>query len=108
GLGGPLPGGALAPQLPPHDRRDLGAEQLDRAKHLVMRDGADAELREEAPMTEDLVLEQDLVDDLLRAADEQRAAGAAQRVELLARHGRPAALAAEAAHDLRVGGIEDV
>ena len=48
----------------------------------VVRHRADADLGEEAVVAEDLVLEEDLLDDLLRAADDERAAGRAQRVEL--------------------------
>src|SRR5690606_27741599 len=63
---GPLPLSLAGrtPHRPPHRRRDLRPEQLDRAQHLVVRDGADTELREEALVAEQLVLEQDLVDDL--------------------------------------------
>ena len=39
-----------------------------------MRHRADAELEQEARIAEQLVLEEDLVDDLLRASDEQCAA----------------------------------
>ena len=49
-------------------------------------------------MPEDLVLEEDLLGDLLRAADEVRAAQIAAGLELLAGHRRPAALAADAVH----------
>ena len=64
--------GVAAPRA--HDRRDLGAEQLDRAHDARVRQRADAELHEEAVVAEELVLEEDLLDDLLRAADEVRAA----------------------------------
>ena len=40
-------------------RSDFGAEQLDRAHHLVVRQRADAELHEESVVLEDLVLEQE-------------------------------------------------
>jgi hypothetical protein len=68
---------------------------------LVVRNGADAELHEEAVVAEDLVLPEDLLGDLLRRADEVRALQGGRRVELLAGHRRPAALAADAVHHLR-------
>ena len=49
------------------DRRDLGAEPLDRAQHVAVIDGAEAHVREVALVAEQLVLEQDLLGDLLRA-----------------------------------------
>ena len=58
----------------PNRRRDLGTQQLDGSHDMLMRHGADGELSEEALMAEELVLEQDLVDDLLRTADQQRPA----------------------------------
>ena len=68
-----------------HRGRDLGAEELDRAHDVGVRERADAELDQEAVVAEDLVLEEDLLGDLLRAADEVRAAQRAGGVELLAR-----------------------
>ena len=50
-----------------------------------VRHRADAELDEEAVVAEDLVLEEDLLDDLLRAADEVRAAQRRGGVVVLAR-----------------------
>ena len=72
-------------ELAAHGRRDLGAEQLDRAHDLRVRQRPDAELDEEAVVAEELVLEEDLLDDLLRAADEVRAAAAWPRRRSLAR-----------------------
>jgi hypothetical protein len=68
-----------------------------------VRDRADAHLREEALVAEELVLEEDLLRDLLRAADDERAARAAEGVELRGRHRRPPALAPDPVHHRRVG-----
>src|ERR1700733_12137197 len=56
-------------------RRDLGREQLDHAGDVRKRQAADVDLRQETLVAEQLALIQDLVDDLLRAADENRAMG---------------------------------
>src|SRR5580692_1130844 len=56
-----------------HDRRDLGGEQLDHPGDFCKRQAADVDLRQEALVAEQLALIEDLVDDLLRAADENRA-----------------------------------
>jgi hypothetical protein len=61
-------------KLSAHGRCDLGAEELDRPHDLRVRHRADAELNEKAVVVEELVLEEDLLDDLLRGADEVRAA----------------------------------
>ena len=50
------------------------AEELDRAQDLLVRHRADAQLEQEAVVPEELVLEEDLLDHLVRAADEVRAA----------------------------------
>lgn len=55
-----------------HRRRDLSPEELNGAKDRGVRHGADTELGKEALVTEKLVLEKNLVDHLLRVADEQR------------------------------------
>ena len=52
-------------------------------------------------MSEDLVLEEDLLDHLLRAPDEVRAAFRRGGVVVLAQHRRPAALAADPVHHRR-------
>src|SRR4051794_1783714 len=78
-----------------HDGRDLLAEELDRPHHLVVRHRADRDLQQEPLMPEDLMLEEDLVDHVLRAADEVRAAARARRIEVLSRHRPPAAFAAD-------------
>ena len=67
-----------------HLRRDLGPEQLDRPHHVGVRQRADAHLQQEPVVVEDLVLEQDLLDDLVRAADEVRAAQLVRGEVLLA------------------------
>src|SRR5580700_4687403 len=56
-----------------NDRRDLGREQLDHAGNVRKRQAADVDLRQETLVAEQLALIQDLIDDLLRAADENRA-----------------------------------
>src|SRR6202451_804484 len=56
-----------------NDRRDLGREQLDHAGNVCKRQAADVDLRKETLMAEQLALIEDLVDDLLRATDENRA-----------------------------------
>src|SRR5580704_18551480 len=56
-----------------NDRRDLGREQLDHPGHVRERQAADVDLRQETLVAEQLALIKDLVDDLLRAADENRA-----------------------------------
>ena len=79
-------------------RRHLGPEQLDRPHHVGVRQRADAHLQQEAVVLEDLVLEQDLLDDLVGAADEVRAAQLVRGEVLLAAQRRPAALAADPVH----------
>src|SRR5215212_8516665 len=74
-------------------RRHLRPEQLDRAQQLVVRHRPDAELREEAIVAEDLVLLEDLLGHLLRAAHEQVPTRLPPSLELLPRQWRPAALA---------------
>ena len=59
---------------PADDRRDLGAEQLDRAHQLGVGHPAADHLEQEPLVAEQLVLPQDLLGDLGRAADEVRAA----------------------------------
>src|SRR4051812_42431150 len=76
-------------RLPPghfgtHERRHLRAQQLDRAKHLAVRGGAERGLHEEPLVSEDPPLEEDLLGDLLRAADDEGAVQAGERIELVA------------------------
>jgi len=80
----------VAAELGPDERRDLGSEQLDRAQHARVRERADTELGEAAIVLEELVLEEDLLGDLLGAADEQRSPRAAERVVVLTLERRPA------------------
>ncbi len=63
-------------------------------------------MAEEAIVVEQLVVGEDLLGDLLGGADEQVAVGGAAGVELRSTHRRPAALAADAVHHLRVGAEE--
>lgn len=51
----------------------VGSEQLDRAHDRCMCQRSDAQLGQEALMAEDLMLEQDFLDHLLRTANHQRA-----------------------------------
>src|SRR4051812_7448415 len=56
-------------------RRDLGAEELDRAHDVLVGDRADADLRDVAVVSEELVLEEDLLGDLFGRADRERSSG---------------------------------
>src|ERR1700761_1388314 len=78
-------------QLAADEGGDLGAEELDRAHHVGVGEGADAELDQEAVVVEDPVLGEDLLGDLGGGADEVGALGAAGRFEGGAAHRRPAA-----------------
>ena len=82
-LDGCRPSGARsrpAPELITHDEGDLGTKQLDGAHHLLVGHRTDADLRHKAPVAEELVLEEDILHDLLRAADHERAARRAYTV----------------------------
>ena len=81
-----------------NDRRDLGPVELDRAHRLRVVEAPDGQLEQEPAVPEDLVLEQDLLDDLLWAADEVRTAERPRGLELLARHRRPTALTSDLGH----------
>src|SRR5918994_1852055 len=76
----------------------LCAEQLDGAHHLLVRQRTDADLRHKALVAEELVLEEYLLYDLLRAADHERSVGRATHLELPAAHRRPPTLAADPVH----------
>src|SRR5262245_45081069 len=52
-------------QLLAHARDDVAPEELDRAEDPLVRDPADRELEQEPVVSEELVLEEDLVDHLL-------------------------------------------
>ena len=69
-----------------------------------MRQRPDGDLQEKPVVTEDLVLEQDLLDHVLRAADKIRAPARARRVEVLPCHRPPAALLPDLVHHLRERG----
>ena len=83
-------------------RRTAGATSVPNSSIermiFVVRHRPHAELQQAAVVAEDLVLEEDLLDHLLRAADEVRAAERRGRVVVRARHRRPATLAADAVH----------
>jgi hypothetical protein len=83
-------GPAESPQLAADDGRHARAEELDGAHDPVVRHGADAELHQEAVVAEELVLEEDLLRHLLRAADEARAAQRPRGLEGGAGERRPA------------------
>ena len=99
-------GPELSPSAHQYRVRARGAEQLDRAQRLRVGEGADAHLRKEAVVPEQVVLEQDFLHHLLRAADPERPARRAQLVELRAGHRRPPSLAPDAGHHRGVGGEE--
>lgn len=65
-------GGALRDGVT-HGRRDLGSEQLDGSEETIVRDRADRELEQEPVVVEDLVLEEDLRDEVLRRAESWKA-----------------------------------
>ena len=65
------------------DRRHLGAEELYRAHEAPVRHRADAELKQKALVAEDLVLKEDLLDYVLRAADEVRSPERRRSIEVL-------------------------
>ena len=48
------------------DGRDFGAQQFDGVQQLIMRHGADAQLQQQAVMVEDAVLEQNLLNEVIR------------------------------------------
>ncbi len=49
-------------------RGDLGAKQFDRSQHLCVWQRADADLGQEALVAKQLMLEENLFDDFVRAA----------------------------------------
>src|SRR5262249_47182768 len=76
-------------------RGDDGSKELDRAHDFVVRHWADGHLREKAVVVKELVLVENLVDHLLRAAHDESAVRRAGGVELLAGRRRPTAFAAD-------------
>src|SRR5690606_8487186 len=101
-------GASRRTERPAYRRGNFRTEELDRAQDVRVGHGTHGELQEEAVVAEQLVLEEDLVDDLGRAADEVRSAQPPLGVELRARGGRPATLAADPAHRLREGAPGEV
>src|SRR4051812_17584642 len=74
-------------------RRDARAEQLDCAHQFVVGQGAGVHLESEARHSaECFAMADDLLDDFIGAADQQRALRASLRVEALAGDRRPTAL----------------
>ncbi len=100
--------GGLRAQRLVDGRLHDGAVELDGLHDLVVGQGADAQLQAEAVVLEPLVLHQDLVDDLLGRTHEVGAGGTCTGFELGTGSGRPAALLADTAHRLVVGGEGDV
>src|SRR5215207_2900298 len=84
----------------------LCAEQLDGAHHLLVRQRTDADLRHKALVAEELVLVEDFLYNLLRAADDERSARRATHLELPTAHRRPPALLTDPVHHRSVGGKE--
>src|SRR5712691_10456871 len=66
-LAGCLSEGRRSGGLPADNRRDLGAQELNRAHDLGVRHRPHAHLGEKSLMPEQPVLKKDLVDDFLRA-----------------------------------------
>ncbi len=65
-------------------------------------------MQQKTRVSKKLVLPQNLLDNLLRTTHQQRAARPAQHFVVFAVHGGPAALAADAAHDVGVGAVKFV
>ena len=63
-------------------RSNLGREQLDHAGDFRKRQAADVDLRLEALVAEQLPLIENLIDDLLRTADEQAAVRRGERLKI--------------------------
>src|SRR5688500_3877802 len=90
-----LTGEVLGGERLVHGGLHNSAEELDRLHYLVVRQRADGKLQAEAVVAEPFVLQEDLVDHLLRGADEVGAVQGGAGVELLARLRRPPALFAD-------------
>src|ERR1700691_652075 len=80
----------------------LRRKQLGRTQRLLVRQHADADVAEEAVVMEQLVVGQDLARHFLGGADEQVALWRAAGIELGTAHRRPATLATDAIHHLRI------
>jgi hypothetical protein len=74
-------------RLAPDGRSHPSAEELDGAHDLLVRKRAGAELHEKAPVAENLILEEDLFDHLLRTVHEVGSAKGPRPLDLLPRHG---------------------
>src|SRR6266511_2849675 len=85
---------------------DLSSKELDGSDGVRVRERTHADLPEEPLVAEDLVLAEDLVDHLLRAAHQERAGGRAQDVELGSADPGPSSLRADPVHHRRVRGEE--
>src|SRR5215218_223944 len=96
--------GGSALDLLANGRGYLRAEQLYGTHHLLVRHRADADLRHESLVAKELVLEQDFLHDLLRAADDERPARRAAHLELPTAHRRPSTLLADPVHHRGVRG----
>src|SRR3954468_10632524 len=96
-------------QLVAERRRDARAEQLDCAHQFVVGQGAGVHLEREARHSaECFAVAEDLLDDFIGTADQQRALRTPLCVEAFARDGRPAALTSDVGERPRVAGKEFV
>src|SRR5690606_18334291 len=92
-----------------YDGGDLGAEQFDRLEDVLLRHPAEADLDQGAVQAVQLVVGQQLLDDLLRAADDETGAGGGLGVEGGPRHREPAATLVDVGHHaLREVGVHRV
>ena len=82
---------------------EVEAQLSGHGQRLLVRHAFQHELAQKAAVAEKLVEIEQLVDDVLHAAHEQRPLWPAQVVELCPGHGCPATLAADAVHGERVG-----
>src|SRR3954466_12568055 len=90
-------------------RRDARAEQLDCAHQLVVGQGAGVHLEREARHSaECFAVAEDLLDDFIGTADQQRALRPSLRVEAFAGDWRPAALTTDVGECPGVPGKEFV
>src|SRR5919109_1431899 len=89
-------------QLLPHQRHHPGSIKLDAPHHLFVRQGAVAVLHVEPRQAERAYERGDLRGYGIGRSDEESSVGTRGGVELLSRHGRPASLATDLGHDLRV------
>src|SRR3954467_4692331 len=86
-------------------RRDARAEQLDCAHQFVVGQGAGVHLEREARHSaECFTVADDLLDDFIGAADQERALRTSLRVEAFAGDWRPAPLTTDVGERARVAG----